>query len=177
MTTTDTPLVVYRLYHPQLNGFSFIGSTSSSNNPISIKNYIISQHRHCIKKNEPRKEWYKLYENGLDPKELVLEIIDKCPKSQIYQTKQKWYKQYYPQTTDTVNTVSISPTVEPHEHQLCEDYKKRIEELKAENVELKANMLKISTSHKRLIQSFKRMSEEHQGDLETCNDAIQFYLL
>ena len=91
-----TQTAIYKLSHPELKDFCYIGTTSASNNPAFIKTSITSQHRHAIKKGEPRKEWFKLYENGLNSKELVLEVLETCDKKDVYEAKQKWYNQFYP---------------------------------------------------------------------------------
>ena len=189
-------VVVYRLHHPKLEGFSFIGSTSSSENPKLIKTSITSQHRYSIKNNEPRKEWFKLYENGLDAKELVLEILEKCSKAELYDVKQKYYNMYYPQ--QSVEEAPHQPQlsiVEQHEPQhsyeilcKCEEYTKQIQELKQKNEELvkdneelkiKVKKLtlrngKISRVNDSLYDTFARMKRVVEKEFKHIDDGIQY---
>lgn len=196
-------VVVYRLHHPKLDGFSFIGSTSSSENPKLIKTNITSQHRHSIKKNEPRKEWFKLYENGLDAKELVLEILEKCSKAELYDVKQKYYNVYYPQQSieEQIAEGEAPPyqpelsIVEQHDPQhsyeilcMCEDYKKQIQELKQKNEELvkdneelktKVKKLtlrngKISRVNDSLYDTFARMKRVVEAEFKHIDNGIQY---
>ena len=148
MSQPKTNVVVYRLHHPELPNFSYIGSSSTSENPNFLKTSIVSQHRHAIKKGEDRKEWFVLYENGLNPKELVLEVLEKCLKKDLYETKQKYYKQFYPAVANVPAPVNEPSTeisiVEPHQPQslsevvcVCDEKSRKIEELEKQNEELK----------------------------------------
>jgi hypothetical protein len=172
---------IYKLSHPELKGFCYIGTTTASDNPSFIKTSITAQHRHAIKKGEPRKEWFKLYENGLNSKELVLEVLETCDKKDVYNAKQKWYNQFYPpqkkqqeEEATIVNVPSVEISiVEPHEpiHSddivcKCDDYKTQLHHNNLKEHNYKTRIGKLEKEYDRLEKERTEMILTHKSEIE-----------